>query len=141
MKRLFALILMISMLLGLIACGSSAPANSGTEAGATEGNTATFMAGYGKVDITPEDTSGVPMNGFASSSERLSTGLLSYLYSIAVAVQDADGNLAVMVSLDHAALAEIIFQDVQRWAEEKMGIPKENLLVSSIFSGASACSK
>ena len=132
MKRLFALILMISMLLGLVACGSSAPANSGTEAGATEGKTATFMAGYGKVDITPEDTSGVPMNGFASSSERLSTGLLSYLYSIAVAVQDADGNLAVMVSLDHAALAEIIFQDVQRWAEEEMDIPKENLLVSSI---------
>ena len=132
MKKIMACLLTVALLWGLCACGSTAPsaADAKTETNGVE--TAVFMAGYGKADITPEDMSGVPMNGFASSSERLSTGLLSYLYAIAVAVKDADGNVAVMVSLDHAALADVILQDVKDWTIKNLNIPEENILISSI---------
>ena len=132
MKRMLSLLLVGLLLLGLVACGSTDPAggNAGTQP--TDKQAAAFMAGYGKADITPEDMTGVPMNGFASSSERLSTGFLSYLYSIAVAVQDTDGNIAVMVSLDHASLADMIAEEVRDWANRELGIPKENILISSI---------
>ena len=131
MKRLFALVLTISMLLGLVACGSAAPSKSGAEQGGKEGQKATFMAGYGKVDITPQET-GVPMNGYASSSERLSTGLLSYLYSIAVAVQDAEGNMAIVVSVDIAALSESYTSEIRDWTTKMYGVPKENILIAAI---------
>lgn len=130
MKKVFSVVLMLSLLLGLCACGSASPAGtgSGTEAAAPEN---VFMAGYGKVDITPQEQ-GVPMNGYANSSERLSTGLLSYLYAIAVAVRDADGNTAVVVSVDNAALSENYTTEVREWAQKKLDIPKENILVAAI---------
>ena len=130
MKKLIAFLMATVMLLGLCACasGGSTGGAAGTEAATP---TAGFMAGYAKVDVTPSDT-GVPMNGYASSSERLSTGLLSYIYSIAVAIRDAEGNTAVMVSVDNAALGDAICEEVRDWAVKKLGLPKENLLIASI---------
>ena len=115
------------MLLSLCACGAAGePAADAT----TAPPAATFKAGYGKVDITPQDS--VPMNGYSSSSERMSTGILSYIYSIAVAVQDSDGNIAVVCSVDNAAVGEAICTEVRMWVVEKLGIPMENILIASI---------
>ncbi len=126
MKKLIPMILAITQL--LCACGTIAAAPT-TESAAL--SAPAFMAGYGKADITPQD-SGVPMSGYSSSSSRLSTGLRSYLYSIAVAVQDGEGNIAVMVSLDQVALSTIHADTLRQWAEKELGIPKENLLIASI---------
>ena len=128
MKKIIALILATLMMLSLAACGSSekeanAPATTAAPA-------ASFKAGFGKADITP--TESVPMNGYASSSERMSTGMISYIYAIAVAVQDADGNIAVVCSVDNAATGEAIANEARSWATEKLGIPAENIVVSSI---------
>ena len=131
MKRIFSavLALALALALGLCACGASnAPAGTAQQ---TTAPPAAFMAGFGKVDITPQEQ-GVPMNGYASSSERLSTGLLSYLYAIAVAVQDTEGNTAVVVSIDHAALSATYATQIREWARDTLGIPMENILISSI---------
>ena len=94
------MLLVAVLVLSLCACGAAAPGES--SAAPTEtASSPTFMAGYGKVDITPQE-SGVPMSGYASSSERLSTGLASYLYAIAVAVQDEDGNIEEDVLMEAA---------------------------------------
>ena len=123
MKHILSLFTAIVLLLGLCACGTAGePAADAT----TAAPAATFKAGYGKVDITPQDS--VPMNGYSSSSERMSTGILSYIYSIAVAVQDADGNIAVVCSVDNAAAGEAICTEVRMWVEEKLGIPMENAM-------------
>lgn len=130
MEKIFSMLLVAVLVLSLCACGAAAPGES--SAAPTEtASSPTFMAGYGKVDITPQE-SGVPMSGYASSSERLSTGLASYLYAIAVAVQDEDGNIAVMVSLDHGGLSILHTDNLRQWAEKKLGIPKENVLIASI---------
>lgn len=127
MRRILSLFTAIVLLLGLCACGTAGePAADAT----TAPPAATFKAGYGKVDITPQDS--VPMNGYSSSSERMSTGILSYIYSIAVAVQDADGNIAVVCSVDNAAVGEAICTEVRMWVVEKLGIPMENILIASI---------
>ena len=129
MKKVFAVIMLLSILLGLCACGSAgtSAANTATEGGSIATG---FKAGFGKADITPDES--VPMNGYSSSSERMSTGILSYIYAIAVAVQDADGNIAVVCSVDNAATGEAIANEARSWAEEKLGIPQENIVISSI---------
>jgi len=127
MKRLLSFFFAAVLLLSLCACGT---AGEGSAAQSTAAPAAVFKAGFGKVDITPQES--VPMNGYASSSERMSTGILSYIYAISVAVQDADGNIAVVCSVDNAATGEAIASEARMWAEEKLDIPAENILVSSI---------
>lgn len=126
MKKFLSLLLAAVLMLGLCACGSSDAADAPT----TTAPAAAFKAGFGKADITPEES--VPMNGYSSSSERMSTGTLSYIYAIAVAVQDAEGNTAVVVSVDNAATGDAIATEARMWAKETLGIPMENILVSSI---------
>ena len=130
MKRFVSIMMIVCVLMGLVACGSAASAG-GDDGTQSKENQAVFMAGYAKVDITPQEQ-GVPMNGYASSSERLSTGLVSYLYAIAVAVRDGEGNTAVVVSLDHAATSSGYASDIRKWAEKELGVPEENILISSI---------
>lgn len=132
MKRIVAISLACVLVLGLFACGTSTGENTTGPAGTTAADQpAVFMAGFGKADITPQE-SGVPMNGYSSSSERLSTGLWSYLYAISVAVQDTEGNTAVVCSIDHAALGTDLADSVRDWAQKELGIPRENILISSI---------
>ena len=129
MKRLLSFFFAAAMLLSLCACGAAGDsANAGTTAAPSAA--ASFKAGYGKADITPQES--VPMNGYASSSERMSTGILSYLYSIAVAVQDADGNTAIVCAVDNVALGDAISNEVRLWANNKLGIPMENILICSL---------
>ena len=118
MKKYISLFLVFILMLSLCACGG------GKE-------TAVFKAGYSAVDISPQEL-GVPMNGGANSNERLSTGFNSYLYSIAVALQDTEGNTAVLVSLDQCDLPTTQADELRAWAEETLQIPKANILISSI---------
>lgn len=117
MKKHIALLLVLVLTLSLCACGGK--------------ETAAFQAGFGKADISPQEL-GVPMSGGASSSERLSTGFASYLYAIAVALKDMEGNTAILVSLDHCSIDTGIANDLRSWAEETYQIPKENIIISSI---------
>lgn len=127
MKHFLSIFAAAILLLSLCACGAaSEPAATET----TAAPAATFKAGYGKVDITPQES--VPMNGYASSSERMSTGILSYIYAISVAVQDEDGNIAVVCAVDNAATGAAIASEARTWATEKLGIPAENIIVASL---------
>lgn len=128
MKKILSLILAALMLLCLCACASG---SGGSTAGTEVQADAVFQAGFGKADISPRDD-GVPMNGFSLSTERLSTGLQSYLFSLAVAVRDSEGNTAVMVSLDHTSLSVLMANEVRDWAEKELGIPRENIILSAI---------
>lgn len=130
MKRVISLILAALMLLSLCACGSSGSAETAPKQAEGGKKDAGFQAGYGIADISPQEL-GVPMNGYSSSSERLSTGFLSPLYAIAVAVKDEQGNIAVVVSVDHASLGTNC-DEVRQWAERDLGIPQENIIISSI---------
>ena len=70
MKKLISILLLLTMAVSMLACGASeggAAAQGGAQAGATgfdlkEGQLA---VGYGKVNITPEDS--VPLGGFGNT--------------------------------------------------------------------------
>lgn len=128
MKKILSLLLVVLMILSLCACGKETESGDGeSQPSAGSGK---FEVGFGKANITPDEL-GVPMNGYSKSTERLSTGLLSYIYAITIAVRDAEGNMAIMMSVDTAAVGAI-GEEVRIWAVSNYGIPKENMLVSSI---------
>ena len=130
MKRILSAVMATLMLLSLCACagGGGGEQNEDKKPGV-------FRVGYGKGDITPTEL-GVPMNGYALSTERLSTGLLSYIYCMTLAVQDADGNTALILSVDNCQV-DSLGEETRDWASQTYGIPRENIIVSTIHQHSS----
>ncbi len=134
MKKVTCLLLALVMALSVIACAPNAPAETTAATTAPTQTTApeaTFMAGFGKADITPEEF-GVPMQGYSNNAFRLSSGLYSYIYSIALAVRDEDGNTAIIISVDSAAMGRPICEEIHAAIEKETGVPAENIFITSI---------
>ena len=125
MKRILSVILASVLLLSLCACGG------GSSAGETTGAADTFKAGFASVNVTPSQY-GIPMDGHGNANQRLSTSITSYLYAIAVAMTDAAGNTAVIVSVDSCDVPENVCDDVRTWAKNQLNIPEENIAISAI---------
>ncbi len=96
MKKIISVILTAVMLLSLVACSSVDSVD--TTAAASSITSDKILVGYGKADITPIDS--VPLQGFGATENRMSTGFLSRMYAIALAITDADGNTAVLIAAD-----------------------------------------
>ena len=129
MRRFFSVLLVLTLVLGLCACGAAGSSEAGTTAPAEAAPT--FLAGYSKTDITPSQL-GIEMGGYGNQAERLSKGLASYVYAITVAVRDAEGNTAILMSVDNCSLGNAMCDTIRAWAESSLDIPKENILISSI---------
>ena len=126
MKRILSVILASVLLLSLCACGG------GSTAGETTGAAAdVFKAGFASVNVTPSQY-GIPMDGHGNANERLSTSITSYIYAIAVAMTDAAGNTAVIVSVDSCDVPENVSTEVRKWARNNLNIPMENIAISAI---------
>lgn len=132
MKKLLSLFIAFMLLLGLCACGGAED-----PVGTTAAEEPAFLAGFGKMDITP--AIGSNMGSYAKDSTRLCTGLGSYIYAICVAVTDAEGNTAILMSVDNSSLPLAFTDTIRDWATKEYGIPRENIVISSthIHSGAS----
>lgn len=129
MKKMTALLLAITLAVTLCACGTVKGSDTSTTGTDSAGGDPVLMAGYGAVNITPETS--VPIYGDADSSERMSTGFISYIYSIAVAVTDAQGNTAVFVSVDNCSLNTSVCDPIREWVRQEYGIPTANILISA----------
>ena len=146
MKKIIAMLLVLVMALSLCACDKQEtpnPTGGDSAADATTGAAGdelpkVFMAGFGKADITPEEF-GVPMQGYDNNSTRLSNGLYSYIYSIALAVRDAEGNTAIIISVDNAAIGESISKPIREDIEKKTGVPYENIFITAIHQHSTPC--
>ena len=128
MKKLFCLLLALAMTFSLMACGGG---DSKEEAGATGGNSAKadggFRVGYGKANITPDGPVG--MGGYGRSDQRISTGVLSYLYVTCVAISDADDNTLLLYGMDLCAPGDAYrFRDNVAAAT---GVPADNIVMSA----------
>ena len=132
MKRVISLCLICVLVFSLCACGA---ASSGSNAGTTaaQGGETTapkaggFRVGYGKENITPDGQVG--MGGYGRSDQRLSTGVLSYLYVTCVAISDADDNTLLLYGMDLCAP-----NDAYRFAEnvsKATGVPVSNIVMSA----------
>ena len=120
MKLFLILVLISSLVLGLFGCGKGVPASGESTAAGSDG---TLLAGSGQGDISA--MSGYPLAGGANSSERISTGYLSHLYSTAIALTDGKGNTALLVNVDAVILKDETTNEIRQWVTKTYGIPSE----------------
>lgn len=137
MKKLFCLILSSVLLIGLCACAASdAPTTGAPGTDPTQGTeptlpviTSNFYAGFGEVDITPDWS--VPLLGYGTSTDRMSNGVLEglNLYSHCLAVRDEDGNTALLIGVDSAAISHSA--SIATKIAQKTGVPVANIMIST----------
>lgn len=126
MKKLIAVLLLLALALSLIACGKEAEGDNAGEKNPLDG---IYSLGYSRVNITP--TYSVPLGGYGNTEERMSEGLLSYLYTTCIALTDAQGDTVLMFQNDLEGTYEVILDNIRLSISQKVGVPQENILVSA----------
>ena len=137
MKRLFALILALLMLLPLCACSSSlateepktgeaSTAEAKTEEKKTEEKGEItypegFAVGYAMGDIT---TTPIPM--YNATAETVHDPL----YLTCIAVSDGEGNVALIMTADLKGMKRDVFERTCKNIEKEFGIPADNIMLS-----------
>jgi len=104
------------------------------------GDTAnTFRAGYGKTNINPEN--GVSLGSYSNEDVRKSTGILSDLEAVAIAVTDAENNTLILVVTDLSWGRISDANAIRKAVSKKYGIPKENVLVGGTHNHSAPSAK
>src|SRR2546430_650983 len=85
-----------------------------------------FRAGAASVKITPDEP--MWLAGFAVRTEP-SKGKLSDLFVKALALEDANGNLVVIVSMDLIAISRSVAHRVAVAARDRLGLSRDQLLL------------
>ena len=128
MKRLFAMILCLSILFALAACGSSDTAE--TSAATTAAAAPSLKVGYSKIDITPKEP--VDLWGYAQmAGERVSNGFLDYIYLTCVAITDAEGNTLLMFGADLGDMAAKVTTTIREAITKEFGIPGDHVFINA----------
>ena len=132
MKKAFSLLLVLVLILGLAACGSSA--GTGGENSAAEPKNQ-FMAGFGMVDITPKDE--VPLASYGDSKDRISDGKISNLEARAVVLQDENGDMLVFAVGDVSWCPSKLGETIRTELAAELNIPENNIILSGTHTHAS----
>ena len=83
MKKLITLLLALTLVLSLCACG-----NSGNTEETGEAKSAGLQIGYGRANVTPDFSVGI--GGYSDNETRRSEGFLDYLYATCIAVTEGE---------------------------------------------------
>ncbi len=87
-----------------------------------------FFTGFGQADITPP--ANVPMAGFGNTFARLSSGMNDPLYATAVAMQDAHGNVALLISIDQIGMEATLSDPIRLAIAKRLGIAESAIFLS-----------
>ena len=126
MKKIISVLLVLVLVLGLMACGASEQTGGNADTTAAPENGG-FRVGYGKENITPDGPVG--MGGYGRSDQRISNGILSYLYVTCIAITDADDNTILVYGMDLCGCG-----DATRFRANisaATGVPEDNIMVSA----------
>lgn len=126
MKRIFSLIFAILLLGSMVACGSAdSSAGDATDA---PGGESQFMAGFGKTDITPDDP--VPMQGYADDRTRISSGLVTYLEAVCIAITDTNGETMLFLVGDTSWATPVVAKPTIEEISKEYDIPADHIVIS-----------
>lgn len=87
----------------------------------------TFVAGFGKADVTPFDP--VYLGSYNNAMERRSTGVRDPFSALTTALTDTEGNTLLIIVTDLSWGHEYQLEQVRAAVLEKYGIPGENVLL------------
>lgn len=122
MKKALSIVLCLSMLLGLCACGGS----GGSET--TPAGEQTLTVGFGREEIMPE----VPTHlSGGSDANRIHTGMLDRLYVTCIAITDASGQTVLIYTQDLQSTVGAVTDPVIAQVAKETGVPAENILVAA----------
>lgn len=93
----------------------------------TQTEFSTFVAGFGKADVTPFDP--VYLGSYNNAMERRSTGVRNPFSALTTALTDTEGNTLLIIVTDLSWGHENQLQQVRAAVLEKYGIPGENVLL------------
>lgn len=128
MKKLVSMILCLCLSLGLLAgCG-------GEKVGKTP-FAGQFTVGYGKANITPDDS--VPLAGFGDNEERYSNQVMDPIYATCVAFTDEVGTTVLMIGLDLLNTDEDRANEARAMITEATGVPGDYIQFSSSHTHSS----
>ena len=123
MKRFLAIALTLVLVLGLCACGGSDKKAAAPKE---------FRVGYSRVNITP--TYSVPLAGYGNTSQRMSQGFLSYLYTTCIAITDADDSTVLLFTTDMIAVTDKQTDTYRAAVSKATGVPAERIMFTNTHS-------
>lgn len=124
MKRIITFFLTMALVLGLCACGGNG-GSSGEEGSALgEG----LNVGFGREKIMPNGS--IPLGGYGNSQNRMSTGIVDYLYTTCIAMTEGDETVLLFTQDLVRSYAPWINAVRERITAE-LGIPGERVMISS----------
>lgn len=129
MKKMISFVLITVLLVGLCACGSGEPVATTATAGGetTVSNPVGLMVGYARKDITPKYS--VPLGGYGNSSTRMSTGMLDYIFTTAIAISDGEKTI-ILIENDLPAAVKAVLSNVRKDISEKTGVPVDCIMAA-----------
>lgn len=121
MKKFLSLTLAVLMLLSLCACGETAPEGSQT-------SQSSLQLGFGRAEITPEDS--VPLNGYGTSTDRMSTEVLDDLYVTCIAFRD-EKQTALLFSQDLYHSTAVLTPTLRSDIGAAVQVPANNIFIAA----------
>lgn len=134
MKKIISLLLAAVLVLSLAACAPTdndgTAGNDGTTSVSGTDYSGQLLVGYGRADITTMDS--LPLQGFGDTHNRMSTGIWSKMYQIAVAITDPQGNTAILIAADACWFNDETTTDIANKIEKELGVPADQVIISAI---------
>ena len=122
MKKIITLLLTLSMILSLCACGGSGNNTDGADGDAT---TESLSVGFGRVNVTPDFSVG--LGGYSDNETRRSDGFIDYLYVTCLAFTEGDETILVF-DTDNLAIAAGNLKKLRDTVSPATGIPEDHIL-------------
>lgn len=129
MKKFLSLFLVIVLVLGLCACGSSAGGED-TTAAAAEG----LHVGYARESLLPNGQ--VNMSGYGNQGHRISTGYLDIIAATCIALSE-NGNTVLLFSTDTLTAKNNWTAEARTLINQATGVPENNIQVGGTHTHSS----
>lgn len=91
-----------------------------------------FKVGYARSNISPLEP--CPLSGFGSGRNRISNRIMDELYASCIALSDAEGNTALVFSLDQQRPQEEVIAELRTAVTEATGLAADKILFCATHS-------
>lgn len=125
MKKAITLLLVFCLVFGLVACGGG---------GGNEGSDS-LRVGFGRVDVTPNYS--VPLAGYGNTSQRMSQGFISKIYTTCIAITDVNDSTLLMITVDGTGMYNNIVPLLREAITKATGVTADRIMmnVTHVHSG------